>query len=51
MKREHENTDLRAQKMMRGRVEPFIVLAMVRAMPLMVQVVGHITTVPQMIFP
>jgi hypothetical protein len=36
MKKEHDNTDLRAQKMMMGRVEPFVVPTMVRAMPIMV---------------
>jgi hypothetical protein len=36
MKKEHENTNLKAQKVMRGRVEPSIVPTMVRAVPLMV---------------
>ncbi len=31
VKREQENINLRAQKMMRGKVEPFIMLTMVRA--------------------
>jgi len=33
VKKEHENIDLRAQKMMRGRVEPSVVPTVVRAMP------------------
>jgi hypothetical protein len=36
VKKEHENTNLKAQKVMRGRVEPSIVPTMVRAVPLMV---------------
>jgi hypothetical protein len=32
MKRQHESIDLRAQKMMRERVEPFIVPTMVMIM-------------------
>jgi len=39
MKIEHESTNLRAQKMMRGRVEPFVV-------PTVVHVVRQITTIP-----
>jgi hypothetical protein len=36
VKREHESINLRAQKMMRGRVEPFIVPIVVRVVPTMV---------------
>jgi len=36
MNRECESTDLRAQKMMKGRMEPFVVPTMVRAVPPMV---------------
>jgi hypothetical protein len=36
VKREHESTNLRAQKMMRGRVEPS---AMVKAVPIVVNVI------------
>ncbi len=36
MKKEHENIDLRPQKMMRGKVEPYVMLIMVRAVPTMV---------------
>jgi hypothetical protein len=39
VKREHENIDLRAQKMMRGRVEPSAVPTMVRAVPTMVHAI------------
>ncbi len=51
MKREHENTNLRAQKMMKGKVEPFVVPTMIRAMPPMVHAFRQTTTVPQMTFP
>jgi hypothetical protein len=36
VKREHESINLRAQKMMRGRVEPFALPTMERAMPIVV---------------
>jgi hypothetical protein len=36
MKREHESTNLRAHKMMRGRLEPSVVPIVIRAMPTMV---------------
>ncbi len=39
VKMEHENIDLRAQKMMKGRVEPFV-------MPIVVQVVRQLAIVP-----
>jgi hypothetical protein len=39
VKKEHESIDLRAQKMMRDRMEPFIV-------PIVVQAVKQITVVP-----
>jgi hypothetical protein len=38
MKREQENTYLKAHKMMRGIMEPFIVPTMARAMPTVVKV-------------
>jgi len=44
MKREYESIDLRAQKMMRGRVEPFV-------MPTMVHEAKQIIVVPQMTSP
>jgi hypothetical protein len=37
MKREHDNTNLKAHKMTRGRLELFVVPIVVRAMPIMVQ--------------
>ncbi len=46
MKREQENTNLRAKKMMRGRIEPYAVPTMVRVVPLVVQVVRQTTLVP-----
>ncbi len=51
VKREHGSINLRAQKMMRGRVEPFIVPIVVRVVLTMVQAVRHITSIPQMTFP
>ncbi len=51
VKREHVSTNLRAQKMMRGKLEPFVVPTMVRAMPPMVQVVRQTTTLPHMTSP
>ncbi len=36
VKREHESTNLKAQKLMRGKVEPSTIPTMVRAMPPMV---------------
>jgi hypothetical protein len=39
VKKEEESTNLRAQKMMRGIVEPFVIPIVVRAVPPMVQVV------------
>jgi hypothetical protein len=40
MKRERESIDVRAHKMMRGRVEPFIVSTMVGTIPTVVHVTG-----------
>jgi hypothetical protein len=37
--------------MMKGKVELSVIPTVVRAMPLMVQVVRHITTVPHMTSP
>jgi hypothetical protein len=51
VKREQESTNLRAQKMMKGKVEPFVVLTMVREMPIKVQIVRQTTIVPQMTSP
>jgi len=39
MNKEHENINLRAQKMMKGRVEPSIMPTMVKVMPIMVQAI------------
>ncbi len=44
VKKEQENTDVRAQKMMRGRVEPFVV-------PTVVQVMRQTIELPHMIIP
>ncbi len=51
VKREHESIDLRAHKMMKGRMEPSIVLTMVKAVPTMVHAIRQIATVPQMTSP
>jgi hypothetical protein len=39
VKKEHENTYLRAQKMMRGRVKPYVVRIVVKAVPPVVQAI------------
>jgi hypothetical protein len=39
VKKVQESTDLKAQKMMRGRVEPYAVPIVVTVMPLVVKVV------------
>jgi hypothetical protein len=36
MKREHENIDARAQKMMKGRMKPFAMPTMVHVVPIVV---------------
>jgi hypothetical protein len=51
MKREHESTDLKAQKMMKGRMEPSTIPTVVRAMPLLVHVIKHSAIVPKMTSP
>ncbi len=51
MKREKENTNLRAQKMMRGRVEPSTMPTVVRAMPIVVHAIRQTTIVTQMTSP
>jgi hypothetical protein len=49
VKREQESTNLRAQKMMKGKMEPFAIPIVVRVVPPVVQVVRHTTSIPQMI--
>jgi hypothetical protein len=51
MKREQDIKDLKARKVMKGRVEPSIMPIMVREVPTMVHVVRQIVAVPQMTFP
>jgi len=51
MMREQESTNLRADKMMRGRMEPFAMTIMVRVMPTIVQSVKQIVVIPQMTSP
>ncbi len=46
VKREHKSTNLKAQKMMKGRMEPSIVPTVVRAMPTMVQAIIQTVVVP-----
>ncbi len=51
VKKEQENTNVRAQKMMRDNVEPYVVPTMVQAMPTVVQAIRQTTKIPQMTFP
>ncbi len=51
MKRDHDSTEAKAQKMMRGRVEPFIMPIVVQAVPTMVHATRQITKVSQMTSP
>jgi hypothetical protein len=46
VKKEHENTNLKAQKMMKGKVEPFVIPTMVRAESPMVRVVRQSISIP-----
>jgi hypothetical protein len=43
VKREHDSTNLRAHNMMRGIMEPFVVLIVVKAMPTVVKVTRQTT--------
>jgi hypothetical protein len=51
VKREHESIEVRPQKMMRGKVEPFVILIVVWVVPTMVHATKQTTKVPQMTFP
>jgi hypothetical protein len=51
MNREQDNTNVRAHKMMRGRMEPSTVPIVVRAVPTLVGIVKQIATIPQMTSP
>jgi hypothetical protein len=51
VKREQETINLKAQKMMKGKVEPYVVLIMVKAMLTMVQATKQTVKIPQMIVP
>ncbi len=51
VKKENECTNLKAHKMMRGRVEQFAIPIVVKVVPLMVQVIKQTTVVPQMTSP
>jgi hypothetical protein len=51
VKRKQENTDLKAQKMIKGKVEPFVMPKMVREMTIEVQVVIQTTIIPHMTSP
>jgi hypothetical protein len=46
VKREHESIDLRAQKMMRFKVQPFVVLIVVKVVPIMTYVAKQIAEIP-----
>ncbi len=51
VKKEHDSTNLKAQKMMRGVLEPFVVQIVVRTMQPMVHAIKQIAEVPQMTSP
>ncbi len=51
MKREQKKKNLKAQKMMRGRVEPSIVPTMVRVVLIVVQVIKQTIEIPHMTSP
>jgi hypothetical protein len=51
MKREHESKNLKAHRMMRGILEPFVVPIVVKALPTVLQKVGQTTIIPHMTFP
>jgi hypothetical protein len=46
VKRKHESINLRAQKMMKGIMEPFAMPTMVRVVPIMVHVARQTPVVP-----
>jgi hypothetical protein len=49
VRREQDSTNLKAQKMMKGKVEPFVVPTMIRVVPTMVHVVKQTTIVPMVV--
>jgi hypothetical protein len=51
VKRENESIDSKAQKMMKGTMEPFAILTMVRAVPPMVHVIKQFIPIPHMTSP
>ncbi len=51
VKREQDSINLRAQKMMRGRVEPFVVPTMVTIVLIVVQEIKQTLAIPQMTSP
>jgi hypothetical protein len=51
VKREQKKKNLKAQKMMRGRVEPSIVPTMVRVVLIVVQVIKQTIEIPHMTSP
>jgi hypothetical protein len=51
VKREQRSIDLRAQKMMKGKMEPSTIPTMVKAVPQMVKAVKQTATVPHMTSP
>jgi hypothetical protein len=51
VKREQKKNNLKAQKMMRGRVEPSIVPTMVRVVLIVVQVIKQTIEIPHMTSP
>jgi hypothetical protein len=51
VKREQESIDLRAQKLMRGRMEQPTMPIVVKAVLIMVYAIRQIATIPYMTFP
>jgi len=51
LKREQESIDLKASKMMKGRLEPSIMPTMERVVLIVVLVVRQTTAIPQMTSP
>ncbi len=45
-KKEHESTYTKAQKMMKGIMEPYVMPTLVRVVPTMVQAVRQTSTIP-----
>jgi hypothetical protein len=51
VKKEQKIIDVKAQQMMKGRVEPCIMPTMVKVVPIVIHAAKQITKVPHMIIP